>query len=147
MYRRFSTKYDLVHEVAREVKALGFMVYMTEDTDEWVLFSNGNGEGVATCAVSDLIASLKISSVHKPSRIVGTGYRLEEMQVIDFLAMSDDEKTNLLGKALVTRTPQWDRKNDSLVKKWATIYQYIKDEQILKYRPYDEIMEEVSNDE
>lgn len=82
---------------------------------EW--FHLSNGEHIIYCEPIKYSSNYKISSVHKPSRDVGTGYQLD-----DNAQLTAETVTNLL-RVIV---PNWAHRSDfEKIKKYKDMQEFI----------------------
>lgn len=85
------------------IKSLGFSVYMRDLKDSYCYYTDGVSIGYAQWSR----LAVSVSSVHKPNRTSGTGFRVE-----------DDITAQGLRAALTLHTPHWAVHDQSSVKKY-----------------------------
>ena len=82
-------------EVIDAITAAGFDVYMRDQKDTYLLFTDGKNIGYLQ---ADRLAGFTISTVHKPNTTTGTGFQIER-HATEFTA-------EMLARAFIT-TPHW----------------------------------------
>ena len=87
-----------------EAKEKGFSVYIPEKLTSYFYFSKG--ESVGYCQYQR-VGGVSFSTVHKPNKRIGSGYRVESFE-----------------EALLNR-PYWASKND-IVHKYSSVCEFLK---------------------
>ena len=103
----------LPRESVEYIASLGYRVFMRDPSDTYAYFSDGTRIGYVE---HDRMAGFTISTVHMPSRDVGTGYQVSRHGPLT---------SELLEEAIRTHTPAWDRRNSSAVLKYRDLDQFL----------------------
>lgn len=105
----------------------GYKVYAVPPDDRsssrtWLYFEK---DGRIAYAQADYAASVHLSSVHKPSREHGTGFRMTELSIIPTLEDAE--------AALNCVAPTWCNRIKRTIQKYSSFAEYQKMEQVLRY--------------
>lgn len=101
------SQYAMLPEIIDAVKSAGFDVYMRNEGDSWLLFTDGTRIGYLE---NSRTTGLRISTVHVPNVHSGTGFA-----IIDGLAIGDLTRATL--SEGFQYAPDWGRHIAS-VRKW-----------------------------
>jgi hypothetical protein len=112
---RTENKFEPLFALFDELKAKGLKVYQRNKGDSWAIFSDGARLGYVQYRP---LEGFTVSTVHKPSRIVGTGY-----QVARHVGKVTDE---MVEDAMRTICPSWDHHNAGEVRKYRDMDEYRK---------------------
>lgn len=119
------TKYSIKPETIEKIKSLGFQVYMKDLNDSWLYYGKEDGLGglgyLQSSQWSRGADFFRISTVHKPSKQVGTGFSImddgDEKHVENMT--EEDLKSGLVF------APSWVSYRDlSSVKKYASFEEF-----------------------
>lgn len=114
--------------IVKKIIDLGFKVYMRDDKDTWLIYTDGTNIGYLQ---DDRGMGLSISTVHKPNHTTGTGFLA--IKGLGTVALSDLKVGFII-------CPVWASQTDrESVKKYKDIYEF------LNANPFNKQYREIAN--
>jgi hypothetical protein len=99
------------HNIIDAINRAGFAVYMRDEKDSYLLFTDGTNIGYLQ---EDRSAGLSLGTVHIPNTRTGTGFGVAQ-------GLTEDDLTNeVLSRAFV-HAPDWAGSDRNTVVKWKDI--------------------------
>ena len=120
-------KNKLLLDFAETLKKNGFNVFVNanQKSPSYIKFEDKNGN-LGYCQSNDLGGGLDFSTVHKPNKKTGTGYRM---------GSNVYEPTIDHAKSAFTRMPHWASSSDwDTIKKYKNMADYMEHETVLKFK-------------